>query len=191
MRTLFGIWLSICVAPFAHAQVAEEANLTGQPLMYMKNGQVDGCGVRLIGIVVASNLKKAEAIDGSVNVTMDGYGTVKGLSYDMIPGKAMERRNIPIERFWLKAPGSEATHPRDGQFHKTDDVGGRMYIVSVDAALQVLIAAVTDKTINVGLKRTPELRERIYFGRVEMTQGEKDQVLSCLDDLIVRLSKRR
>jgi hypothetical protein len=182
------------VAPQVSAQTQDEAQLIGQPLMYMKAGQVDGCGIRFLGAVMAGNLREGKAIDGSVNIYGDGLGAVKAISYDitrMQPNAGADRRVIPLDRFWFKAPGEEATYPRDGQFHKTDDQGGRLYAVKMEGALDLLVAAVTDKVLTIGLKRSGESRERIYFGRVTMTDAEKDQVRSCLDDLIARLSKQR
>jgi hypothetical protein len=192
MRALMAFCLSMYVAPFAAAQTAVEAQLSGQPLMYMKDGKVDGCGIRLVGVVVLSTLKDGIALDASVNIYNTGVGVVKALSYDVTLGAGQagsKHRTMAIDRFWLKSPSGEATHPQDGQFHKTDDGGGRLYTVTVEDALNLLLAAATGNVVTLGLKRSAESHERIYFGRAKMTEGEKNQVISCMDSLVARMSK--
>jgi hypothetical protein len=113
-------------------------------------------------------------------------GAVKGLSYD-VDVAAMRAGSKPraaqLERFWIKAPEANATHPEDGRFHDSEDVGGKIYSVSFEAGLAIYKAIFDGASIAIGLKRIEERGDRIYFGKVDMSEAEKQQAIGCLVEL--------
>ena len=139
--------LSLALCGFcnvAFGQAAEEAQITGQPLMYMKSGKVDGCGIRFIAVLIDPTLRGGRGVDGSINLWASGAAVVKGLSYD-IDVAAMrsgtKAKRAQVERFWLKAPGQPATNPADGRFHNSDDEGAKLYGVKFDEGFELYKAA--------------------------------------------------
>jgi hypothetical protein len=154
--------------------------------MYMKSGKVDGCGIRFIAVLIDPTLRGGRGVDGSINLWASGAAVVKGLSYD-IDVAAMrsgtKAKRAQVERFWLKAPGQPATNPADGRFHNSDDEGAKLYGVKFDEGFELYKAAFEGALITIGVKRSNERGERLYFGKVDMSDGEKAQALSCLSEL--------
>src|SRR5687767_9454444 len=77
------LFAALSTSSAAFGQVAEEANISGQPLMYMKAGKVDGCGIRFIAVLLDPALRTGRGVDGSINVWAVGGAAVKGLTYDL------------------------------------------------------------------------------------------------------------
>src|SRR5262245_4337176 len=78
-RALNVVGLCACVG-LAHAQNMIEMSLVGQPLQYLKDGSVSGCGVRVVGFVPTREERvPREAVDVSFNIFLPFDGMVKGI----------------------------------------------------------------------------------------------------------------
>jgi hypothetical protein len=182
---------SACISLLLHASICvaqgmNEAKIEGQPLQYIKEGAVNGCGVRLFSFELNQDLMTGQGWDGSINVWASGVANVKGLTYDLNI-KEMESGKRPkhgeIEKFWLKAPGSRATTPRDGKIFPGEDAGSILYVTEIDVALALFDAVFQDKSITVGLRRKGERSDRLYFGRAKLSDAERQQLILCMGEV--------
>jgi hypothetical protein len=155
--------------------------------MYMKAGKVDACGIRVLGVTINADLATGLGVDGSINIYASGLSAVKGLSYDVKVGAlkaGAKPRGVPLESFWFKAPGQDATHPIDGKFHDGEDIGSKLYVAKAETILEIYKAIIDGQALTIGVKRTQERSERIYFGRVKMSEEEHRQAITCLAELL-------
>lgn len=168
------------------AQALEEASIEGQPLVYMKDGKADGCGIRLISIRSDPAGNTGTAWDVSFNFWRSGLATVKGLSYNIdvrAVSAGKKPTNASLAQFWIKAPATIATRPLDNKFHPGEDPGSIIYAVPLDTAIDLFKATVDKQRLTVGIRRTGERGERLYFGEVALTKAEREQVLQCISDV--------
>jgi hypothetical protein len=181
-----GVAIAVAIPGAVLSQAAEEAQITGQPLVYVKAGKLEGCGVRFVAALIGPNLKTGRGFDASVNVWTGGPAAVKALSYNVDVGAinaGSKPKASPLESFWIRAPGHQPTRPVDGYFRDSEDVGGKIYGVSFDMALPIFKAVFEEGPLMFGLQRKGERGERIYFGTIKMSDAERDQTLKCLLDL--------
>lgn len=171
-----------------------EASISGQTLQYLDAGQVNGCGLRFVGIVVPNGLRETEGFDVSVNVSLPGIGMVKGgrftvTTQDLLqrkPGKATRERPSAL---WLRAMGHKATQPHEGKIYPSQDTAGSS-IYATDGladALALFNAVSQQETIQVGIMLRGETVERVYYGMPEVSPGDLHQLASCMDELTKRL----
>ena len=72
--------LLACVALNAAAQGVVPTEMNGQPLQYMKDGKVIGCGIRIIaGRALGDD--SFEFSEVSVNLYASGTALIKGVAY--------------------------------------------------------------------------------------------------------------
>jgi hypothetical protein len=184
--------LGACATTIVNAQNVIEAKFDGQPLVYMKEGQVNGCGVRVIIVHVPAVLKENSLItayDASFNLNSPGYGVVKAgvteatwadFSVGLPKGKG---RAIAPSKFWFKAPGAKAT-TATGKVISGDDPGTTLYATDVDPIIALLGAHKANVPILFGVTRPGVSTERIFIGAITMSDGERKQVANCLDELL-------
>lgn len=188
------IWSS---AACACAGTLTEARLTGQPLQYAKAGTVTGCGVRIVGMPdAAPGLKFIDVFDVSFNVTNPGAGMVKGglmrVSMKAIREQDLSARTeIAISNFWFKPAGSGPTVPIGGgvvpaQSHKH----ALMYVTALQPMLDLIQAVHAKQPIQVGFKPKNQDLDAVFFGVVQMTDGEREQFFQCFDEWSGALEKR-
>lgn len=171
----------------AFAQSMEEAQISAQPLVYMKQGKLEGCGIRFIGVLLAPNLKTGRGLDTSVNIWTTGMAAAKGLSYDIDVAalRAGGKTNrAPINSFWIKAPDSNATSPLEGRINDSDDAGGKIYLIAFDSALPIFRAVIEEKSLMFGVGRQNETGEKIYFGVAKLSKAELEQITQCLREMV-------
>ena len=195
MRTRRGIAVTLGIGFLsllgnAEAQNVISTQIVGQPLVYMKDGNVNGCGVRLI-VVVSPPLPSAAPVpvyDLSFNTFLPGYCVVKGSSSDVPSSKTdgapdfSKERGIPLTTFWLKAKNKPATSPLTGTL-KGEKPGSILYKADIDAVLPLFAVAAKGETILVGTKRQGENFERIFTGAIAMPVNEIEEVIQCLDEI--------
>ena len=188
LSVLFVLLILLPAAGFG--QVVEEADIAGQPLMYVKAGKVDGCGIRLISVLSDPSGRSAKSFDVSLNFWADGRAGLKGLAYDIDIArlKAGGRPiNVPLHSFWMKADGKDAPQPYGGRVGDTEDPGGKIYGIEFSQALDLYEGVLGRQPFMVGVRRLTERTERIYVGRVSLDEKERAQSLSCLRELTQRL----
>ena len=154
-----------------------------QPLQYMTEGVVMGCGARLFGTLPWGGKSRARGIDVSVNLRRES-GFVKALSYDVtLPGSAASIRAAPIDMAWLRASGSNATKPVQGKPIAGETVGSILYVANGEDVADVLIALLKRQSIQIGVKRTNESGERIFYGKARASEADLRQLDSCLREV--------
>jgi hypothetical protein len=181
----------------ARAQNVTSTQILGQPLVYMKAGKLDGCGIRLI--IVDAPVKLQDNIpipvwDLSFNLYLPGRGAVKVGSYnvsaaEMRLGKASAKsNNVPTAAGWLKAPNADPTAPLQ-QIGKSDDPGFILYWTELDSVLALFKSHMRGEPILVGTRRTGARNERVFSGTIEMSGDEKAQVGQCLAEFLAVATK--
>jgi hypothetical protein len=172
----------------AYPQNADETRIDGQPLIYVKDGHIHGCGVRFIGFQLGTD-SIARSWDISVNFYADGFAAVKGMSYELDArrlGTSDPPRVMPIQSAWVKAPNEPAPQPLSGA-HDGEDSGSKIYAVSFDAAVKVFLATIAQEEMMLGIRRKGENGERIAFGRVNLSEAERRQLDQCVRELLTEI----
>jgi hypothetical protein len=169
------------------AQNMIEAEITGQPLSYQKEGVVTGCGIRVFSLIEVAGAKPGRVIDVSFNLWNNGSSLVKGMmsEYDTLSvQKEPKRRSLPINKVWLKAPNVAATHPLDNKFKPGEDTNSILYSTSLDSVLDLFLTVLDSRPISIGIQRQGDKSERIYFGQVKLSAAEVSQAKMCLDEAL-------
>lgn len=174
-----------------------EATMVGQALQYTKAGQIDGCGVRIVGLAPSSSAKMpASVFDVSFNVANPGGGMVKGGLMTMPTasiqaGRPDGGKKVPISMLWLRAPGSTATTPNAG---KVLQASGQEHVLMYGTDLSpvlALVAAMHDRQpIQVGFSVIQNDMDEVFFGRIEMKEGDSQQFAQCFSEWSDAILKR-
>lgn len=176
-----------CSAPLsAEAGPMIAMEFAGQPLQYTKQGVVDGCGVRLVGVTKpVPGVSNVRALDVSFNVMRPGIGLVKG-ALSTVPVKTVlaskpaQFTPVAIRDVWLKAAGHAATSPIDGKYtQSTTPKQALLYGATADSVLGLVDAIEQDAVVQVGVTVAAKDMEHIYFGKVELSAAERAQFASC------------
>ena len=177
----------------AGAQNIVPTKMSGQPLMYMKDGEVNGCGIRIIGGRPTINGAVWEWFDVSINVYEHGGGLVKIVSYDVDEPKmragGLKPKPLPVRSGWLKAAGKSGTTPAKGKSAVADDGASLMYGSDLDRTMPLFSAYFQRETVSIGVRRVGDKTETIYSGVVTMDDNEDQQLRSCLRDLVAKWPK--
>lgn len=194
MRTAVALWqalLSLPLLAYLHGSAAQNVHptkLVGQPLMYMKEGSVVGCGIRTVGGQPAGYGPIWKWVDASVNVYVGGGGLVKMISYDenverMNAGIREKPKPLRVQSGWFKAQGARATTPFEGAVGRAGDGESLIYGTDLATSLAVVKGYLKKETISIGVRRQSETTEAIYAGVIEMTDKEDTQFRQCFREL--------
>lgn len=88
-------FIALFASGVTQAQNVIPLQISGQPLQYMKDGTVTGCGVRMVGVRPTAP-GRAEIFDVSINVYTSGVSVLKGLSYNALANDATKITSIPL-----------------------------------------------------------------------------------------------
>jgi hypothetical protein len=171
------------------AQNLITAELVGQPLQYMKDGEVNGCGLRIMGGSPSGGGRPLFA-DASVNFYVAGHTLVKVAMFEVTnqqSGRASPRR-IPVQSGWLKAPASSAT-PVLGNAMKGEDGASLLYGTEFAPALAVVEAHLDNQPIQIGVRRVDATTETIYAGRIRLEPSEREQFVGCWETLVQKMGQ--
>lgn len=188
---LLGVAILILKVDFVSAGIVEQVDFEAQPYVSLKNGEVDGCGFRLLAAKV--NLSKASkplGIDVSFNVYVNGLGLVKGGLRELDLKSAKDTQAVPIKTFWIKAKNVKATHPVGSVVSKGVNPKNYLIYASDIENLISLFPAVFDKdALMVGYRLVGEDIDRIFNGKVKVEDAEVKQVMECMDELMKNMEK--
>lgn len=186
MKLLIGGLLLAASVGSAVAQSMLEMELVGQPLSYSKDGVVEGCGARIVGVISPVPGDKAfKSFDVSANLWKSGQALVKMIGEetpvaDPIPSKA---RRIVLKNGWLKAEGKTPAAPLGGDFRaSTTDKGAYLFPVTFDGSINFILAVARGERVQVAIRRDAKA-EWIYSGTVRLSDPEKNQILNCLKEV--------
>ena len=187
MRVVIAMVASLLFIGLASAQNVHTVRIDGQPLIYIKEGQTRGCGLRMIGgQEPAISGGDFQMFDVSVNIFLPGHAMVKLVSYNTTPAElstGKPPRTVRLAHGWIKAPNALATRPKDGKSAEGEDGASLLYNTDVDAVFAILKAQIDGRPINIGLKREGEATERIYAGAIGLSNEETEQLTQCLSEL--------
>lgn len=161
--------------------------INGQPLVYLKDGQPQGCGIRMIGGEGPNHEGVVRMFDVSINLYASAAAVVKVLSYDAKPQPNKHLGMpvaVPVLRGWIKAPNATGTTPVEGKTLAGEDGKSILYVADVDSVMAVFRAQGSAQPVNIGIRRLHENTERIYSGSVAMSEVEQRQVTQCLKELV-------
>jgi len=182
----------LAAATVGCSETVVEARLDGQPLVYLKDGIVDGCGVRVIVVELPSNRSAPiTAYDASFNIKAPGRGIITAQTADATladfeSGKPERRKAIPPESFWFKALGGKATAPDDrtaGKMLAGDEAGSVVYLSDVGPVMALFTSQAARKPIQMGVKRPGAAAEKIFSGTIEMSDGDRARIAACVAEL--------
>ena len=173
----------------ALGQGLHEAMIVGQPLQYMKDGRVNGCGVRMMGIADSAGPGSSVGFDVSFNVCVDGFGLVKGGAFRVFlggnPVAVQERVRVKPTSVWIKAQGSVATVPIGNRIHDGQDPPESIfYAVPAESSLPLFRAAFQRQSVQVGVHFAGEPTERVFYGMTNMSDSEWSSLRGCIDELV-------
>ena len=186
----------------ASSQDVVETGLDGQALVYMKDGVIDGCGIRVLVVDLPAAYNQVSLItayDVSFNLKPSGLAVVQARSTDATlsdyeSGDKNRRRAIAPEKFWLKASGARPTAPdkrMNGTMLPGDDRGSVVYLSELDSVIALFTAHGARKPISMGVIRPGMRTERVFSGQINMSDSERKQVSSCLDELAISTKSKR
>jgi hypothetical protein len=167
------------------AQNLLEARIDGQPLIYLKEGNIQGCGVRLFSVQLDAVGSTGKSWDVSFSYWTNGLAVAKGLAYDidvreLKAGK--KPRNARLEQFSIKAPNVSATRPRENRILSGEEAGSIMYVIDLGTALDLFKAIAAKETFTVSIRRPEERTDRLYFGIPALTDTEREQLMNCVGE---------
>lgn len=189
---LLGTIAQTTLASEVYAQAIVEVRVVGQPLMYMKAGKLDGCGVRLIVVDAQDSPKSTSPVavwDMSFNLYVSGHAAVKIGSYDIAASELKsgtvsgKQKNVPTANGWLKARNADATAPLT-VIGKSDDAGFILYATEPESVLALMLANMDRKPILIGTRRVGAKGERIFSGTIEMSDGDNAHLDQCLSEYL-------
>lgn len=164
-----------------------EMSMKGQPLQYTKDGRIDGCGVGIVGTTtIDPQIKRVQVIDVSFNVAFPIVGIIKGGMLEatyaaVMAGNISSATKVRISNIWMKAPNGKPTRPVTGKpIQAESDKSNLMYATGASSMLPLVEAVREGHPIQVGFHIPADGLDRVFFGRVEMTQGESAQFADCM-----------
>lgn len=176
----------LLAAPGAFAQSLLEVEMVGQPLVYGKDGTVEGCGVRAVGVILPVQGRPTfRSFDLSANVWKSGVALAKIIGEvtpvaTPEPGKG---RRVALKNAWLKAEGKEAAAPIQKSFKESaTEKGAYLFAVEPAASLEFILAASNSRRVQAGVNWN-EATEWIYTGVIQLTEQQRQQMQSCLKEI--------
>jgi hypothetical protein len=177
------ILIGLCIVfttSSAFAKNLIEVQIEGQPLIYVSGGKTNRCGLRAFGGVQSATDSSVRWFDISLNVYRNGGALIEALAYDVVlkhlqAGKPP--KNAQVQAAWFKTLGEDATVPIPGSQQPTDGIGVIMYVATMDSVFAGIIASIKGESILVGLQRRGEKTERVYSGKIGISEGERKRLI--------------
>jgi hypothetical protein len=183
--------VSACIAAIQVTQVQggtiEQATILADPQMQVDKGAIKGCGYRLKSMPASlAGATSTVVLDTSFNLYSSGLALLKGgaVFVPLRTGNPGQPVNRPIASFWIKAQGNKPTTPLQGKVMPAETSGYLLYGESM-TAVGVLFNAVWDQEpITVGMRLKGEAIDRIYSGRVVLSEPDGLQGKQCMHELL-------
>lgn len=177
----------------AHTGTIEQAYILAQPLMQVKDGNIEGCGYRLVAFANgAENQKSKLIIDTSFNLYRGGLTLLKGGAAQVTRAQGNEVKSVtqPIESFWLKTQGNRATTPLGGKYVPAENKGYLLYGVTLEALVPLLRAVVEAEPLTIGVRLRGTGVDRIYTGPVDISKQDAEEGSKCFSELTQDMKPR-
>ena len=165
--------------PAAAADAAAPMALVAQPLTHVREGQVQGCGLRLTG--GAAGRAASSWFDVSVNVFGTGGSLVQAIVYELkaseYDGEARPAR-VPVRSTWIRV--GEGSTRRGENIERKDTL---VYRLLAEDALALFEALAEGRSIAVGIRRWGEPEESVHKGAPALDEAARAEVGACLGRL--------
>ena len=172
----------------AKAYILEPAAFGAQAQIMMNSGNVSGCGLLLFGHENNNNKGFVNIFNGSVIFSKTGTGLVK-YRISRIDQKKLNSPNfslkdlapVRVKNLWIKSKNSTATRPISS-VAESDNEGYFLYASknTDDVLLSILIG----EEIQIGLDFFGNDISKILYSKVDIPEGDKNQILQCMQELI-------
>lgn len=177
-----------------------EAMLAGQAQQQMAAGEISACGFSLVAVEIPASPPSGRAyiFNGSVMVYGPEGGLVKVRISDM-DAKVVASSNYDLSKLrildtsyvWLKAPGEKATEPSPNTtVTASEDPGYKLYVSSMESTFALIDAIIDDKNIQIGFKTKASNVEQVLYGKVSLTDSQRNQVAQCLGEWSANMKKK-
>jgi hypothetical protein len=178
----------------AFAGIVEQVQFEAQPAVYLKNGEINGCGYRILGSNFSSNKSaKSYGIDFSFNAYSEGVGIVKGGLREFKVENANDIKPLQvlkIQNLWIKTKDSKATNPIGNIFSKNINPPNYiLYEADVSIVFNLIFSVFGSNEIMVGYRLDGEDIDRIFNGKVKLMDSEVKQIKDCMAELIKNSKK--
>lgn len=190
------IFLLTCILAYANAVsgIVEQVSFQAQPLISLQNGNINGCGVRLISSKLSTvGNQKSYAIDVSFNFYTSLTSIVKGglLEFDAKTISNNKDFNpVQIKMFWIKSSTNKATHPISNKISTSESpLGYIFYETELDSVLHMFNNVIDKNQFMVGFRRKSENIDRIFSGKVSLDDSEIKQIQDCTSELFSNIKK--
>ena len=153
--------------------------MEAQPLMHMRDGTVQGCGLRLTG---GQPGKQASSwFDVSFNVFRRGLGLAQSIAYEIrrsdYEGDSRPAR-VPVQSTWLKVSEGSA---RLGE--NTERLDTLVYTLVMDDVLALFEAVANGEAVTLGIRRWDQRVDAVYTGAPFLSSDSRHQMSECLAGL--------
>lgn len=194
-RLTFIACMSLCLA--GQAAEMREALIGGQVSMGVDtSGKLTSCGITFAAVeaVKDADLKGPLTVfNGSFVLYSLSGGLLKGRIGSWNPKDAQGKgfnlnqvKPLPTTKFWFKAQGSAATAPQagTGMFPSEDDPGYVLYAAPLKSTFAFAVAIENDESIQIGLQAKGEKSAKVLFGKVLLSDSEREQYTNCLNEWV-------
>ena len=178
VKALIG-WLTMAAmstAPPVSAENAFQLGIDASPLIYVRDGRVHGCGVRLTGGEVFA--ARSFWFDVSVNLFRHGIGLVQAIAFEIRPSiDTPEGRPViaPLESAWVQV--SEAGARRGENVERQKSL---IYTVLLDDVLATFEAVAEGRAVKLGIKRWNQTADIVYTAAPALSADSRDGIGRCL-----------
>lgn len=172
----------------ANAQPMLEVEAFGQVLTYTRSGTVEGCGIRAVGVVTPTpGQARFKSFDVSANVWKSGVAVVKLIGEETPVNAARDPAagvRLRLHDGWLRADGGEPLAAQSGQFKESSsDKLAYLFPVDMESAFRFIVAVGGGTRFQLGVRWLAE-SEWIYFATLKLKDSEREQLSSCIRDML-------
>lgn len=171
----------------AQAGTVEQALIIAEPQMQVKDGALEGCGMRLKSMPIdTAGLASTVVIDMSFNIYRSGMTLLKGGAVRIAlrePSRG-QASNAPIESFWMKAQSSRPTKPLHGHVMEAENPGYLLYGETLPEVSKLFNGLVDGTPLTLGVRLKGESIDRIYSGIPRLSDADRAQHAECLGGLV-------
>ena len=183
---IFITFITLAIPSFAERLMPIE--FVGQPVLHLTDGRPSACGIRFLGVQSpADENNPNETIwvpDGSFMIYRKGYGLVKAVAIQSDVKSLLEHK-VPVgqsfKSFWFKVEGQKATVPLT-PITKGDNENSKLYVTDLTSVVEIYSSIIEGKILQFALK-FDNGNDIAFYGKVRLKPDEKQQILSCMNEL--------
>lgn len=153
--------------------------MEAQPLTHVRDGRVQGCGLRLTG--GDPGKQTSSWFDVSFNVFRRGPGLAQSIAYEIrrseYEGDSRPAR-VPVQSTWLRVSDGAT---RLGENTERRDT--LVYTLLMDDVLALFEAVANGEAVTLGIKRWDQRTDAVYTASPQLSTDSRHRMSACLADL--------